>query len=62
MHYSIERPTAEGAAAILDAAMASFAENREMQLDLSRLSKACCEPQTFVSLVGAPLPAALEAE
>src|SRR5437879_3593856 len=56
MHYSIERPTDAGAAAILDAALTSFATDREMQSDLSRLSKACCQPQRFVTLQDAPLP------
>ena len=56
MHYSIERPVDTGAAAILDAALASFEADREMQSDLSRLSKACCEPQRFVTLQDAPVP------
>src|SRR5947208_10429386 len=59
MHYSIERPTDAGAAAILDAALTSFATDREMQSDLSRLSKACCQPQRFVTLQDAPLPISL---
>jgi ArsR family transcriptional regulator len=59
MHYSIERPVDAGAAAILDAALASFEADREMQSDLSRLSKACCEPQRFVTLQDAPVPAPL---
>src|SRR6266702_946528 len=56
MHYSIERPLDAGAAAIFDAALASFEADREMQSDLSRLSKACCEPQRFVTLQDAPVP------
>jgi ArsR family transcriptional regulator len=56
MHYSIEQPTDRGAAAILDATLASFAADKEMQSDLTRLSKACCEPQRFVTLQGAPIP------
>jgi len=61
MHYSIERPSDRGAAAILDAAFASFEAEREMQSDLARLNKACCEPQRFVTLQDAPMPARLEA-
>lgn len=57
MHYSIERPSDAGAAAILDATFASFRADREMQSDLARLDKACCEPQRFVTLQGAPIPA-----
>src|SRR5580700_2324069 len=57
MHYSIERPTDPGAATILDAALTSFATDREMQSDLARLSKACCEPRRFITLQDAPVPA-----
>jgi len=57
MHYSIERPDDPGAAAVLDATLASLKSDREMQSDLARLGKACCEPQRFVSLLGAPVPA-----
>ena len=60
MHYSMERPADAGAAAILEAALASFEADREMQSDLSRLSKACCAPQRFVTLQDAPVPALLE--
>ena len=61
MHYRIERPRRrpQRDPGCRDGVTS---ENREMQFDLARLGKACCEPQTFVSLVGAPLPAALEAE
>lgn len=62
MHYSIERPVDAGAAAILDVTLTSFGTDREMQSDLARLGKACCEPQRFVSLVGAPIPAHLDRE
>jgi ArsR family transcriptional regulator len=56
MHYRIEQPDDAGAAAILAATMAHFKSNREMQVDLARLGEACCEPQRFVALQGAPLP------
>jgi ArsR family transcriptional regulator len=59
MHYSIAWPTGAGAAAILNATLTSFEADREMQSDLSRLSKACCEPQRFVTLQAAPIPARL---
>jgi ArsR family transcriptional regulator len=59
MHYSIERPVDPGAAAILDTTFMSFEADREMQSDLSRLNKACCEPQRFVTLQDAPIPASL---
>jgi ArsR family transcriptional regulator len=56
MHYRIERPSDVGTAAILDATFESFKANREMQSDKARLGQACCEPQRFVMLQGAPLP------
>jgi ArsR family transcriptional regulator, arsenate/arsenite/antimonite-responsive transcriptional repressor len=61
MHYHIERPDDTGAASILDATLSSFKANREMQADLARLGQACCEPQRFVMLQGAPVPIALSA-
>ena len=62
MHYSIERPADAGAAAILDATLSSLRADRAMQSDLARLAKACCQPQRFVTLKGAPAPTHLEAE
>jgi ArsR family transcriptional regulator len=59
MHYRIERPDDTKAAAILDATLQSFKTDRNMQADLARLGKACCEPQRFVTLQGAPIPMAL---
>jgi ArsR family transcriptional regulator len=59
MHYRIERPQDTRAASILDAALKSFETNRDMQADLERLGQACCEPQRFVTLQGAPTPMAL---
>ncbi len=62
MHYSIERPADAGACAVLDATLASFKADHEMQSDLVRLGKACCEPKRFVSLQGAPVPVRLVTE
>jgi ArsR family transcriptional regulator, arsenate/arsenite/antimonite-responsive transcriptional repressor len=56
MHYRIERPVDLRAASVLDAALKSFEADRGMQADLARLGRACCEPQRFVTLQGAPLP------
>jgi ArsR family transcriptional regulator len=61
MHYrirrtEIERPEDAAAASILDAVLESFKWDREMQSDLARLSRACCRPDRFVSLQGAPMP------
>jgi ArsR family transcriptional regulator len=58
MHYRLERPQDVAAAAVLDAVFKSFDSDREMQSDLSRLSRACCEPERFVALQNAPMPIA----
>ena len=60
MHYRIERPQDAGGASILEATLLSFKANREMQADLMRLGQACCEPQRFVTLQGAPVPLSLQ--
>jgi ArsR family transcriptional regulator len=56
MHYRIERPANAAAASVLEAVFESFNSDREMQADLDRLSRACCEPERFVSLQGVPVP------
>lgn len=56
MHYSIARPEDPAAAAILDTALASLKSDRQMEMDLARLGQACCAPQRFVTLQGAPQP------
>jgi len=61
MHYRIERPADAGACAVLDAAMAACRADKGMQGDLLRLGKACCAPQKFVGLVGAPVPTSVKA-
>jgi len=56
MHYHIERPEDAAAALIVDDVLESLKTDREMQADLDRLSRACCQPGRFTSLLGAPLP------
>jgi ArsR family transcriptional regulator, arsenate/arsenite/antimonite-responsive transcriptional repressor len=62
MHYSIERPVDAEAVAILDATLEALSSDREMQSDLAQLSKACCQPERFVTLQGAPVPVSLQIE
>ena len=59
MHYRIEWPEDARALAILEATLKSFKADREMQTDLARLGQACCQPQSFVTLQGVPVPAEL---
>lgn len=56
MHYRITMPPHIGAAHVLQQTLAWMREDRAMQADRARLSKACCSPAKFSSLQGAPLP------
>jgi ArsR family transcriptional regulator len=56
MHYRIVMPPNAGAAGVLQEILTWFRNDRAMQADRGRLSKACCSPARFVSLQGAPLP------
>jgi ArsR family transcriptional regulator len=58
MHYRLQRPENEATALILGAVFESFKLDREMESDLSRLTRACCEPKRHVALQGAPKPIA----
>jgi ArsR family transcriptional regulator, arsenate/arsenite/antimonite-responsive transcriptional repressor len=56
MHYRIVVPSNPGAAQILHQTLAWLSEERTMQADRARLSKACCSAGKFAALQGAPLP------
>jgi ArsR family transcriptional regulator len=56
MHYRIVMPPNIGAAQVLRQTLAWLKEDRGMQADRARLSKACCSPAKFATLQGAPLP------
>ncbi|MDR3727831.1 MAG: metalloregulator ArsR/SmtB family transcription factor [Terracidiphilus sp.] len=60
MHYRIVMPPNPGAAQILHQTLAWLQEDRAMQADRARLTKACCSPAKFVALQGAPLPVAVD--
>jgi ArsR family transcriptional regulator len=60
MHYRIVMPPNTGAAQILHQTLAWLQEDRAMQADRARLSKACCSPAKFVALQGAPMPVAVD--
>jgi ArsR family transcriptional regulator, arsenate/arsenite/antimonite-responsive transcriptional repressor len=57
MHYRMERPANAAALAVLETVLASIRTDRTMQADMARLSRACCEPERFVTLQGVPIPA-----
>lgn len=60
MHYRIVMPPETGAAQVLRQTLSWLRENRKMQADRARLSKACCSPKKFASLEGAPVPIPVE--
>jgi ArsR family transcriptional regulator len=60
MHYRIVMPPHAGAAQILRQTLAALKEQKAMQADRARLSKACCSPQRRMALQGAPLPNPIE--
>jgi ArsR family transcriptional regulator len=59
MHYRIATLADQSALQILSDTLRGLAANKEMQRDRARLGRACCAPQTFVSLRNAPAPIVL---
>jgi ArsR family transcriptional regulator, arsenate/arsenite/antimonite-responsive transcriptional repressor len=57
MHYRIVMPPNAGAVKVLQEVLEWFKEEKIMQADRAKLTKACCTPAKFVTLQGAPLPA-----
>ena len=62
MHYRIATPPSDGAATVLTQALAWLADQPEMQRDRKRLESACCAPQKYVTLQGAPPPTPVRIE
>jgi ArsR family transcriptional regulator, arsenate/arsenite/antimonite-responsive transcriptional repressor len=62
MHYRIVMPPNIGAAQVLRQTLTWMKDEKAMQADRARLSKACCTPAKFTALQGAPLPACLVSE
>ncbi len=60
MHYRVVTPSDPFAARILQEVEEWLAQDRAMQRDKQRLTKACCLPQKFVRLSHAPLPATVD--
>ena len=58
MHYRIVMPPHVGASQVLLQTLESLKNDKVMQADQARLTKACCSPAKF-SLDGVPLPAAV---
>ncbi len=58
MHYRIVMPPHIGAAQMLRQTLDSLKDDKAMQADRARLTRACCAPARY-ALEGAPLPAAI---
>ena len=56
MHYRIVMPPNIGASQVLRQTLSWLREEKTMQADRARLSRACCSPAKFAGLEGAPLP------
>jgi ArsR family transcriptional regulator, arsenate/arsenite/antimonite-responsive transcriptional repressor len=57
MHYRIAVPQSEAARDLLNGTLRWLGEDKDMQRDRDRLTRACCAPQKFVRLQAAPPPA-----
>jgi ArsR family transcriptional regulator, arsenate/arsenite/antimonite-responsive transcriptional repressor len=53
-------PPHVGAAQVLKQTLGWLKEDKAMQSDRARLSKACCFPSKYALLDGAPLPTAIQ--
>jgi ArsR family transcriptional regulator len=58
MHYRIVMPPHSGAAQILRQTLDALQDDKAMQADRARLTKACCSPARY-ALDGVPLPSAV---
>lgn len=59
MHYRIRWPEDGAVVSILNEVLRSLAGSKEMQADLARLERACCEPAKAIVQVGAPFPVSI---
>jgi ArsR family transcriptional regulator len=60
MHYRVVMPPHFGATQVLRQTLAWLKDEKAMQSDRARLTKACCAPRKNAALEGAPLPIALK--
>jgi ArsR family transcriptional regulator, arsenate/arsenite/antimonite-responsive transcriptional repressor len=61
MHYRIVTPPDEGAARILADLLGHFRQDKAMQAERAKLTKACCAPQKLADAQQTRLPSPLEA-
>ena len=56
MHYRIDPVLPPAVASVLDHALDTLRDDRQLQRDLEKLTRACCQPKSLVALQGAPVP------
>jgi ArsR family transcriptional regulator, arsenate/arsenite/antimonite-responsive transcriptional repressor len=56
MHYRLAAPSSPHVASIMRSVLAALKQDKQLQRDLQRLSRACCGPRSLVHLLGAPAP------
>lgn len=62
MHYRIVMPPHAGASQVLRQTLGWLREEKAMQADAARLTRACCSPSKFGLIQGAPVPATVQCE
>lgn len=61
MHYRMVTPPNEGAAQVLQQTLHWLKDEKIMQADRAKLTRACCAPEKFTALQGVPLPTSINA-
>ncbi|MFZ0136438.1 MAG: metalloregulator ArsR/SmtB family transcription factor [Candidatus Sulfotelmatobacter sp.] len=56
MHYRLAVPPSPHVASILKSVLEALKQDKALQRDRQRLSRACCGPRSLVQLLGAPTP------
>ena len=56
IHYRIDPALSPAVASVLDHALDTLRDDGQLQRDLEKLTRACCQPQSLVALQGAPVP------
>jgi len=60
MHYRIDRALPAPVQRLLDETLDTLGSDRQLQRDLEKLTRACCQPQRLVALQGAPVPSGID--
>src|SRR4051812_38438801 len=61
MHYRLTMPHDSHVASILKNTLEALRQDKQVERDRERLNWACCGPKSLVQVLGAPVPARVEA-